>query len=157
MCQQERGDSAGCRPSVPGVPEATVGAWRPPDQLPCEDMARLLLETKLHVPGRRRGLVARPRLNARLSSGAQARLTLVSAPAGFGGETTLLAGWLSDAEAGGRSVAWVSLDRSDNDLVLFWSYVVVALNKTLDGVGRHLFSHRCGRPSRRFTRCSPLC
>jgi LuxR family maltose regulon positive regulatory protein len=41
-----------------------------------------LLTTKLHVPRRRRGLVARPRLSERLDR--NAALTLVSAPAGFG-------------------------------------------------------------------------
>ena len=59
-------------------------------------MAGPLLETKLHVPRRRRGLVARPRLSERLSRGAESALTLVSAPAGFG-KTTLLTEWLADA------------------------------------------------------------
>jgi LuxR family transcriptional regulator, maltose regulon positive regulatory protein len=40
--------------------------------------------TKLNVPRPRPGLVARPRLAARLDRGAAARLTLISAPAGFG-------------------------------------------------------------------------
>ena len=59
-------------------------------------MASPLLETKLYVPRRRRGLVARPRLSERLDRGADAKLTLVSAPAGFG-KTTLLAEWLAAA------------------------------------------------------------
>jgi LuxR family maltose regulon positive regulatory protein len=57
-------------------------------------MASPLPETKLHVPRRRRGLVARPRLIERLSRESKAKLTVVSAPAGFG-ETTLLAEWRS--------------------------------------------------------------
>ena len=61
-------------------------------------MSGPLLETKLHVPGRRRGLVARPRLSERLSRGAESALTLVSAPAGFG-KTTLLAEWLAAARS----------------------------------------------------------
>ena len=61
-------------------------------------MASPLLETKLHVPRRRRGLVARPRLNERLRRAAESTLTLVSAPAGFG-KTTLLAEWLAAAPA----------------------------------------------------------
>ena len=63
-----------------------------------------LLTTKLHVPRRRRGLVARPRLSERLSLGDEVALTLVSAPAGFGMTTALLE-WLSDAPAEARSVA----------------------------------------------------
>ncbi len=62
-------------------------------------MASPLLETKLYVPRPRRGLVARPRLSERLSRGAESKLTLISAPAGFG-KTTLLAEWL--AAAAGR-------------------------------------------------------
>lgn len=86
-----------------------------------------LLETKLHVVRRRRGLVARPRLSERLSRGAESVLTLASAPAGFG-KTTLLTEWLAVAPADGPSVAWISLDEGDNDLALFWAYVVAALN-----------------------------
>ena len=54
-------------------------------------MANLLLETKIYLPKVRRGLVPRPRLDERLNRGAELKLTLVSAPAGFG-KTTLLAG-----------------------------------------------------------------
>src|SRR4029453_7422076 len=53
-------------------------------------MASPLVETKLYIPRLRRSLVARPRLSGRLRGGAASRLTLVSAPAGFG-KTTLLA------------------------------------------------------------------
>jgi LuxR family transcriptional regulator, maltose regulon positive regulatory protein len=72
-----------------------------------------LLETKLYVPRPRRALVPRPRLSERLERGADAKLTLVCAPAGFG-KTTLLAEWLASTSAGGRSVAWLSLDQGDN-------------------------------------------
>jgi ATP/maltotriose-dependent transcriptional regulator MalT len=57
-------------------------------------MASPLVETKLHLPRPRPGLVARPRLSGRLRRGAESRLTLISAPAGFG-KTTLLAEWLA--------------------------------------------------------------
>src|SRR3954451_5888223 len=97
-------------------------------------MAGPLLETKLHVPRGRRGLVARPRLSERLSRGAESTLTLVSAPAGFG-KTTLLAEWLAGAPAEGRSAAWLSLDRRDNDPAVFWSYLVGALQAASPGVG----------------------
>jgi LuxR family transcriptional regulator, maltose regulon positive regulatory protein len=102
-------------------------------------MAGLLLETKLHLPRRRRGLVARPRLSERLSRGAESVLTLVSAPAGFG-KTTLLAEWLAAAPADGRSVAWLSLDERDNDPALFWTYLVVALKTAVPGVGANTLS-----------------
>ena len=70
-------------------------------------MSGPLLETKLHVPRRRQGLVARPRLIDRLSGGAESALTLVSAPAGFG-KTSLLADWLAAAGADGRCAAWLA-------------------------------------------------
>src|SRR5215218_3332725 len=93
-----------------------------------------LLETKLHVPRRRPGLVARPRLIDRLSRGAQSALTLVSAPAGFG-KTSLLADWLAAAGVDERCTAWLSLDQRDNDPALFWTYLVAALKTAVPGVG----------------------
>jgi len=50
----------------------------------------------------------------------------MSAPAGFG-KTTLLADWLAEAPDDDRSVAWLSLDSSDNEPGSFWTYVVTAL------------------------------
>ena len=94
-----------------------------------------LLQTKLHVPRRRQGLVARPRLIARLSRGAESALTLVSAPAGFG-KTSLVADWLAAAGADGRCAAWLSLDQRDNDPVLFWTYLLAALKTAVPGLGR---------------------
>ena len=58
---------------------------------------------------------------------------LVSAPAGFG-KTTLLAEWVANTSLK-RRVAWVSLDQSDNDPVLFWRYVLAALGKAEPGIG----------------------
>src|SRR5918992_2657525 len=102
-------------------------------------MASPLLETKLHIPRRRRGLVARPRLVERLRRASESRLTLVSAPAGFG-KSTLLAEWLAAVSAEGGSTAWLSLDESDNDPALFWSYLIGALQTAAGGVGGHALS-----------------
>ena len=78
-----------------------------------------LVETKLHVPKLRRRLVARPRLSGRLRRGTDSRLTLVSAPAGFG-KTTLLAEWLAATPTG--SVAWLSLEESDRQPASYWTF-----------------------------------
>ncbi|HEX8343705.1 MAG TPA: LuxR C-terminal-related transcriptional regulator [Actinoplanes sp.] len=102
-------------------------------------MAGRILETKLHIPGRRRSLVARPRLSERLARGAESALTLVSAPAGFG-KTTLLAQWLATAAADDRSTAWLSLDERDNDPAVFWPYLVAALRMATPGVGADALS-----------------
>jgi LuxR family transcriptional regulator, maltose regulon positive regulatory protein len=93
-----------------------------------------MIATKLYVPKLRRGLVTRPRLRVRLRRGAESRLTLVSAPAGFG-KTTLLAEWLAEAPGEDRSVAWLSLDSSDNEPASFWTCVVTALQTAVPGIG----------------------
>lgn len=93
-----------------------------------------LLATKLFAPRWRRGLVLRPRLVAQLDQGTGRPLTLVCAPAGFG-KTTLLAEWLAAAPTRKQLTAWVSLDPGDNDPVLFWTYVITALQAIPSGIG----------------------
>ncbi|CAN5289845.1 LuxR C-terminal-related transcriptional regulator [soil metagenome] len=97
-------------------------------------MAGPLIATKLYLPKPRRGLVARPRLLERLRRGSDSRLTLVSAPAGFG-KTTLLADWLHEVPDADRCVAWLSLDSADNEPASFWTYVVTALQGAVPGMG----------------------
>ncbi len=100
-------------------------------------MSGSLLESKLHIPRPRGGLVARPRLSERLRHGTGSALTLVSAPAGFG-KTTLLTDWLAATPGAGRQAAWLSLDQRDNDPALFWTYLVAALRTacaSTDGFG----------------------
>ncbi len=92
-----------------------------------------LLATKLYIPAARPGLVPRPRLTERVSSGIDRKLTLISAPAGFG-KTTLVAEWLS-AQSGIRC-AWLSLDSGDNDPLRFWQYVIAALQMVDSSLGR---------------------
>jgi LuxR family transcriptional regulator, maltose regulon positive regulatory protein len=96
-------------------------------------MASPLVETKLYPPKLRRSLVARPRLSGRLSHGAESRLTLISAPAGFG-KTTLLAEWLA-ATRTEQSVAWLSLEESDSQPASYWTYLITALQAVVPGVG----------------------
>ena len=90
-------------------------------------MTRPLIATKLYVPRRKPGLVGRPRLLERLRAGAGSRLTLLSAPAGFG-KTTLLAEWLGSDADPDRAVAWLSLDRADHDAASFWTGVATAFD-----------------------------
>jgi LuxR family maltose regulon positive regulatory protein len=94
-----------------------------------------LLTTKLYIPPLRPGLVSRPRLVAFLNKGIRAgcKLTLISAPAGFG-KTTLLSEW---AQAAPMRVAWVLLDEGDNDPARFWRYVIAALEIVQAGVGEN--------------------
>ena len=94
-------------------------------------MASTLLESKLHRPRARTGDVPRARLIERLERAGDARLVLVSAPAGFG-KTTLVTQWLAH---GTRPVAWVSLDGRDNEPTGFWRYVLAALRSAHAGIG----------------------
>ena len=97
-------------------------------------MAGPLLETKLYVPKRRRELVPRPRLIERLSRATESKLTLISAPAGFG-KTTLLTDWVASVRPEVASIAWLSLDQSDNHPSVFWTYLIAALQKVAPGAG----------------------
>jgi LuxR family maltose regulon positive regulatory protein len=89
-----------------------------------------VLATKLFMPTRRPQLVARPRLAEQLDTALEAghRLTLVSAPAGFG-KTTLLSDWITQLDRRRRPirVAWLSLDDGDNDLMRLLAHLVAAL------------------------------
>lgn len=89
-----------------------------------------LLETKLYLPKWSTDLVARPRLIDRIHP--KRKLTLVSAPAGFG-KTTLLAEWVAAVPT--RPIAWVSLDQSDNDPAVYWIYLIAALYKVQPSLG----------------------
>ena len=82
-----------------------------------------LLSTKLFTPKTRPELISRPRLLEQLNRGLHRKLTLISAPAGFG-KTTLVSEWVAGCE---RPVAWLSLDEGDNDPTCFLTYLVAAL------------------------------
>lgn len=82
-----------------------------------------LLLTKLSVPSARPSLVTRLRLSERLEEELGGKLTLISAPAGFG-KTTLLGMWLAVSSRSGRSAVWLSLDPGDNDPTRFWRYFI---------------------------------
>jgi LuxR family maltose regulon positive regulatory protein len=93
-----------------------------------------LLLTKLSVPSVRSSLVPRTRLSERLEEGLERKLTVVSAPAGFG-KTTLLGAWIGELSDDGRSVAWLSQDPGDNDPARFWRYFITAVDKLQAGSG----------------------
>ncbi len=123
-----------------------------------------LLRTKLYIPPPRRDQVPRPHLIERLDAGLRRKLTLVSAPAGFG-KTTLVSSWLDHLARGQEEfsfsprhpptptpphlcpsappppgtpaqVAWLSLDDADNDPVRFLAYFVAALQTTEANLGK---------------------
>jgi hypothetical protein len=95
-----------------------------------------LLKTKLYIPPIRPGLVPRPRLTERLNVGLNRKLTLISAPAGFG-KTTLVSEGVASCE---RPAAWLSLDEGDNDPVRFLAYLIAALQTVEADVGKGALS-----------------
>ena len=102
-------------------------------------MPQALVTTKLRAPRPRSNLVARQRLSEALAAGEGRILTLVSAPAGFG-KTTLLTEWAKGWSARGGSVAWVSLDGSDDDPARFLNYLVGAVRSVEPSFGEGILA-----------------
>jgi LuxR family maltose regulon positive regulatory protein len=98
----------------------------------------ILLRTKLYSPTLRPDLVPRQRLLDRLDAGLWSgasfarKLTLISAPAGFG-KTTLVAEWIADL--GQSSMSWLSLDDADNNPTRFLTYLIAALQGISPEIG----------------------
>jgi len=90
-----------------------------------------ILLTKLFIPENRPELVSRSHLVDQLNNGLHRKLSLISAPAGFG-KTTFVTDWIQsqgDDMSSPFLVGWLSLDENDNDLVRFLTYLVSALNR----------------------------
>lgn len=91
-------------------------------------MNNSLLTTKFFIPPTRPERVSRPRLVALLDTSAARKLTLISAPAGFG-KSTLLAEWLNGIHADDAQVAWLSLDPNDNEPGRFLAYFLTSIHQ----------------------------
>jgi LuxR family maltose regulon positive regulatory protein len=99
-------------------------------------MSSPILATKLYIPPPPPKVVVRTRLIERLNEGLSAggKLTLISAPAGFG-KTTLVTEWVAGC---GRPAAWLSLDENDNDPTRFLIYLTSALKTILPNLGARI-------------------
>ncbi len=86
-------------------------------------MATPLMRTKFYIPPLQPGIVHRPRLTQMINEGLGRKITLISAPVGFG-KSTLLSEWIPTSR---RPVAWLSLEDADNDPTRFWAYFLAAL------------------------------
>jgi LuxR family maltose regulon positive regulatory protein len=99
-----------------------------------------LLSTKFQIPKWRAELIARPRLFEQLQKGLEEKrkLTLISAPAGYG-KTTQVAEWTTAIESSStepkKHLSWLSLDKNDNDRKRFFQYFLAALEKIDESVG----------------------
>ncbi|MGC5327243.1 LuxR C-terminal-related transcriptional regulator [Brevibacillus sp. SYSU BS000544] len=92
----------------------------------------IILQTKLMRPKIPNTIVKRPRLYIKLMSGLAKKVSIISAPAGFG-KSTLLSEWTHSLDI---PVSWLSLDKGDNDLVRFWTYVVATLTEVTPSLGK---------------------
>lgn len=93
-----------------------------------------ILATKLYIPKPRPKIVLRPRLIDQLNKGLHRKLTLISAPAGFG-KTTLVGEWLATCH---YPTAWLSLDEGDKELQRFLVYFVAALQTLREDIGNDM-------------------
>lgn len=113
--------------------QAGVGSFLIPSK--ARSSVEQLLTTKLFIPRIRPRLVPRPRLMDQLNDGLYRKLTLISAPAGFG-KTTLVRGWIDLLRldtSNENKIAWLSLDDGDNDPSRFMAYFIAAFNR-LEGI-----------------------
>src|ERR1700749_561029 len=95
----------------------------------------IVLATKLNSPHISDQLIQRTTLLDAMAVALRRKITLVSAPAGWG-KTTLLAQWVAShtQAAGGPAYGWLSIDPPDDDPVRFWTYVISALHKASPAV-----------------------
>ena len=102
------------------------------DRVTGDGLSAPLAEAKLSAPRVKVDAVPRPRILEVLQHGADAALTLVAAPPGYG-KTTAVRAWCAEHQA---PVAWVTLDPGDNDAVRLWTYVATAVDRIRNGLGR---------------------
>jgi LuxR family maltose regulon positive regulatory protein len=95
-----------------------------------------ILATKLNIPPSRPNYIQRSHLIEQLNEGLYRKLSLISAPAGFG-KTTLVSEWAASCR---RPTAWLSLDEGDNDLSRFLTYLISALQTISANVGEGLLN-----------------
>ena len=97
-------------------------------------METLLLKTKFNIPPSKPGLVPRPHLIERLDAGLEGKLTLVSAPAGYG-KTTLVSSWVNSIQT---PSAWFAVDEGDNDLSIFLASLSAAIQSRYPDIGEDM-------------------
>src|SRR5262245_31319149 len=106
-----------------------------------DDMARPTVPpsalTKYHPPSSAHSLVTRARLSERLRAGGRRRLILIHGPAGFG-KTTLAAQWRKVLIDEGVTVAWLTIDGDDNNVVWFLAHLLEAVRSVQPTIGADL-------------------
>ncbi len=85
-----------------------------------------LFRSKVHPTKQKVEMLSRPSLVKTLNEGLERKLTVVSAPAGYG-KSTLLAEWRGELVRSDTRVCWLSLDNEDNDFVQLLTYIAFSL------------------------------
>lgn len=90
--------------------------------------------TKFRPPTPAREPIARPRLLEPLRSGGRRRLAVIHGPAGFG-KSTLAAQWCAELTDRGVAVAWIGIDRDDDNEVWLLAHIIAAIRKVRPEIG----------------------
>ena len=91
------------------------------------DPARIIVTPKLRAPSLGPEQLVRPRLLGLLEAAPDYKISLISAPAGYG-KTTLLTQW-RQAQESRVPFNWITLDEQDNDPVRMWMHIIEAVRQ----------------------------
>ncbi|MGC5326283.1 LuxR C-terminal-related transcriptional regulator [Brevibacillus sp. SYSU BS000544] len=95
-----------------------------------------IMETKLHVPEIPASLLSRTRLIEKMNRTLQTKLTVVTAPPGYG-KSSLFSEWVRHSKV---FAGWISLDPGENDVKRFWRYMIAAMQRIHEGFGEQVLS-----------------
>lgn len=95
-----------------------------------------ILKTKFYIPHFREEYISRPQIIRLLNTGVKRSLVLIAAPAGYG-KSTIMAEWVAQTQL---PVAWLSLDRTHNDLITFLQYLIASLQTKFPTLGSGLLN-----------------
>lgn len=93
-----------------------------------------LLATKIVPPASAGGLIDRPRLLSLITQARTKQLTVIKGGPGFG-KTALTVAWANRLQKSGSAVAWLALDKEDDEPTRFLFYVCHSLRRACQGVG----------------------
>ena len=94
----------------------------------------MLLQTKFLAPAYNPKSVERTQIISRLEPRSARKLVLISAPAGYG-KTTLVSQWLQSQN---KSFCWLSLDKTDDDPIRFWRYLIGTIDAKIENLGTNV-------------------
>lgn len=100
-------------------------------------MEKGFIKSKINIPKVKEKLVNRAELFNKLSEAINYRVTLITAPAGFG-KSTLVSSWLTNISYK-YYTAWISLDERDSEPLIFWKYIIYSIDRIEDGIVKETF------------------